>query len=176
MISAVKTESRHTPATSNAETQAESLDLSSALQFDERQMPAACQVSHGERELLTASPSHGSARPSTWRAAWPLSSWLESRCTAGGQEIEVDLVRSSSLERTVRPIAVVPLDEQRELTPESPPAIGNDELARALVLDGPDESLDNRETAIFLDGPEALSDATAAAPAPEAVIRELPVP
>jgi hypothetical protein len=71
-------------------------------------------------------------------------------------------------------MAVVPLDEQRELTPESRPVIRNDELARALVLEGPDESLDDRETAVFLDGPEALSDATAAAPAPEAVIRELP--
>ncbi len=71
-------------------------------------------------------------------------------------------------------MAVVPLDEQRELTPESRPVIGNDELARALALDSPDESLDNRETAIFLDGPEALADATAATPSPEAAIRKLP--
>ncbi len=74
----------------------------------------------------------------------------------------------------MRTIAVVPLDEQRELTPESRPVIGNDKRARAFVFDGSDESLDDRETAIFLDGSEALSDATAAALTPEAVIRELP--
>ncbi len=70
-------------------------------------------------------------------------------------------------------MAVVPLDEQRKLAPQCRTVIGNDEFARALVLDGPDESFNNRETAIFLDGPEALSDATAAAPAPEAIVREL---
>ncbi len=71
-------------------------------------------------------------------------------------------------------MAVVPLDEQREFTAKRRPIVRNDELARALLLDGTDESLDNRETAIFLDGPEALSNTTVAAPAPEAVIRELP--
>ena len=71
-------------------------------------------------------------------------------------------------------MAVVPLDEQRELTPENRPAIGNDELARAFVLEGPDEPLNNRETAILVDRPETLMDAVSPAPAPEAAIRELP--
>ncbi len=144
------------------------------LQLNDGKMCSPGQVGDVQVETLTASPSNRGLRPGTEGIPRPTSSWLEPRRTAGGREIEVDLVRSSSLERTVRPMAVVPLDEQREFTPENRPVIGNDELARALALDGPDESLDNRETAVFFDGPEALSDATAAAPAPEAAIRELP--
>ena len=144
------------------------------LQLNDGKMSSSDEVGDVQVKALTASPSHGSLGPGTGRIPRPSLSWLESRRTACGREIEVDLVRSSSLEGTVRTIAVVPLDEQRELTPESRPVIGNDERARAFVFDGSDESLDDRETAIFLDGPEALSDATAAAPAPEAVNRELP--
>ncbi len=148
--------------------------LRGLLQLNDGKMSSPDQVSDVQVEALAASPSHGNLRLSTGAAPRPSSSWLESRRTAGGREIEVDLVRSSSVKRTVRPMAVVPFDEQRELTEESRPVIGNDEPARALVLDGPDESLDNREAAIFLDGAEALSDTAAVAPAPEAVIRELP--
>ncbi len=110
------------------------------LQLNDGKMSSTDQVGDVQVEALATSPSHGSLRPSAGRSPRPSSSWLESRRSAGGRTIEVDLVRSSSLERTVRPMAVVPLDEQRELTPESRPVIGNDELARALVLEGPEDS------------------------------------
>ncbi len=144
------------------------------LQLNDGKMSSPDQVGDIQVQALTSSPSHGSLGLGTGRIPRPSSSWLESRCTTVGREIEVDLVRSLGLERTVRPMAVVPLDEQREFTLKRRPIVRNDELARALVFDGPDESLDNRETSIFLDRPEALSDTTVAAPAPEAEICELP--
>ena len=73
----------------------------------------------------------------------------------------------------MRPVSVVPRDEQREFTPQLPPVVGNDQPARALVLDGSDEPFDDRETAMFLDGTDALADATSLAPTPKVVIDEL---
>ena len=144
------------------------------LQFNDGQILAPGQIRDAQAEELTASSSNGSLRSGTWRTPRPSSSWLNARCAAGRPVIEVDLVRSSSIEGAMRPMAVVPLDEQREFAPESRAVIGNDELARALVLDGPNQSFDNRETAIFLDGPESLVDTTSATPAPESTVGELP--
>ncbi len=132
-----------TPAVPATDRVAAQAVLGGFLQLNDGKMFSPDQVGNVQVEALAASPSHGSLRPSAGRIPRPSPSWLKSRRTAGGREIEVDLVRSASLERTVRPMAVVPLDEQRELTPENRPVIGNDELACALILDRPDESLNN---------------------------------
>ncbi len=79
------------------------------LQFNDGKISSPDQVGDVQVEALAASPLHGSLRPSTGAVPRPLSSWLESRRPAGGREIEVDLVRSSSLVCTVRSMAVVPV-------------------------------------------------------------------
>ncbi len=60
------------------------------LQLNDWKMSSPDQVGDVQVEVLAASPSHGSLVPRTGGTPRPSSSWLESRRTAGGREIEVD--------------------------------------------------------------------------------------
>jgi len=73
----------------------------------------------------------------------------------------------------VRPVPVVPADVQRQLALESRPAVRNKQPSRALVLQGADHSLDDRDTAVLADGSESLADASSSAPPSKPLVAEL---
>ena len=55
---------------------------------------------------------------------------------------KIDLVRSPHLQPAVRPMAVVPLDEQGQLIPEHAVVVGHKQPPCALVLDRANEPFD----------------------------------
>ena len=143
------------------------------LQLNDGKMDASDHVADGQVEALATSPANGSLRPSTWRTSRPLVPGFDARRKASRREIEVDLVRSSNVKPAVRSKPVVPVDEQREFTPQFLPVVRNEESACALVLEGPDDSLDDGETAVLADRAEPPPDSTTAAPAPKPLVGEL---
>jgi hypothetical protein len=73
----------------------------------------------------------------------------------------------------VWPIAVKPLDEQRQFTPERVATVRNDQPTCALVFDRPDESFDDCKTPVLTDGSETLMDAFPTTPLSESSRDEL---
>ena len=108
-----------------------------------------------------------------WRAAGPVSSRLEPRCEASRSKTLIDLVRCSTIECFAWPVAVVPIDEQRQLPPKAIAPVGHQELSRALALDGPDEPLDDCDAPVFADRTEPLTNPSATAPLPECLVAKL---
>jgi len=75
----------------------------------------------------------------------------------------------------VGPVAVVPGDVEGQFLFHGGETVRNrDESPRALGLERPDAALDHGEAAVLANGPEALSDAAATAPASELPGREPP--
>ena len=73
----------------------------------------------------------------------------------------------------MRPVRVVPVDVQRQLPLKSSGTVGDQESSCALVLQGADHSLDDRDTAVLANGPESLPDAPSLAPASESPVSKL---
>ncbi len=101
------------------------------------------------------------------RPSWPPRTRLELRQEASRSSAEVDLVRCPRREHLVRPIAVVPLSEDREFALDCSEPERDQDSSRALGLHGPDEALDDRDAAVVPDGAEALTSAAAATPSTE---------
>jgi len=173
LIRSVKIKPGRTSATNKEAEQAGSLELRGFFQFNDRQMPAARQVRHSQRDPLAATPTHWGGRSGTRRASGPLSPWLEPWRSRSRQALKVDFIWSRRLQTAVRPMAVVPLDEEADLTAECSPIQRHENATQSLPLHGSHQSFDHRDAAVLLDGPEALADATPPAPSPESLVGEL---
>ena len=145
-----------------------SLDMSSGrLQFDDRQVSAAVEVTQHQFEpnARTASTIPGVAKPP--------SSGLVSRCLARRGKTAVHLRRRSSVEARVGPLLVVPDCVARELTAHLLQTEGHDDPPRTLGLHRPDEPLDHGDAPVPSDRSKPRPDAASSAPALERPAEEL---
>jgi len=162
LISAAQTSLGRTSAPCDTLTQACSLDLRGFLQLNNREMSAACEVRHDQRDPLATPPSHPCRRPGARRSSWPLSSRLKPWCLRSWQAIKVDLIESRSEQTAVRSMAVVPLDEQTNLTAKRSAIRRHENATKRLAFHGPHQPLDYRDAAVLLDGPESRNGASSA--------------
>ena len=119
------------------------LQLRGAVQLHDRQMLTTGYVADRKIKSNAAPATNGRPRCSARGAMRPASSRFKPRREAGWFEIVVNLIRCSTIEGFAWPVAVVPIHEQRQLSPEAFAPVGDQEPARALTLDGPDEPLDD---------------------------------
>jgi len=96
--------------------------------------------------------------------SWPIGSWLEARSAIGWVAAVVHFVRRAAVQRHVRPMFVVPADEQIEHSAERLASHGHHEQSRTAGLECQDESLDDGQAAVLADGPEARTDVATLAP------------
>ena len=90
---------------------------------------------------------------------------------------KVDFVGCRTAERHVRSMLVIPEAEPIKFTTKGCSPQGNDNLSRALVLDGQDQSLHHGNAAVFADGTVAgWLDDFSFYPAPERIAIEDTVP
>src|SRR5262249_46208460 len=148
--------------------------LRDALQCDDRQMLSAREVVDVQIEPGSAATVNRRLWSRARRTLGPLSSWLESRLAARGSEIVVDLVTRCAAEPLVRPLAVVPGAEERQLLAHQGSGERHEQAAHAFALDRLDQSLDDSDAPELPDGTEALVDSTALAPSAERPASELP--
>ena len=146
---------------------------SSSSQFDDREMLAVDAEADVKFEPNTAPTTNSRLGSGAPRATWPSCSRFEAGSEASGWPPEVDLVRCPHLEPSVWPIAVKPLDEQRQFTPERVATVRNDQPTCALVFDRPDESFDDCKTSVLTDGSEALMDALPTTPSSKRPVAKL---
>ena len=73
----------------------------------------------------------------------------------------------------MRSMSLVPLNERGQLIPEFFVVVGHQQFPRALVLDRPDQPLDHRDTALFLNRAVTPADLAPATPATKALVGEL---
>jgi len=144
------------------------------FQLDEWEVPAPRQVAHVQFESLAAAASDLRLLPRTRRARRPSSSRLKSWLATSRPSSEVDLVRRRAIESVVRSVLVVPVGEEHQLPAKSVTLVGDQQSPRTLALQRTNETFDHGDAAILADGSEALPDAPAGAPPPEALVGELP--
>ncbi len=149
------------------------VELRRSSQFDDRQVRSVRKEADAQFQPRTATAANVSRRPGTRRSTRPPLAWLKSRPMTSGHHGAVGLLRSCATQRLVRPVAVVPVDVQRQLAAEGVTLVRDQQPTRALVLDRSDQPLDHGDAAVLADCTKALLYTPAAAPSPESFVREL---
>ncbi len=86
----------------------------------------------------------------------------------------IDFVWGATIERGIRSVLVVPVNEQFELILESCLAHRDQAAACSLALHRPDEPFDDRDTTVLSNSAKPWLDCQSIAPSLEAVAPELP--
>ncbi len=149
------------------------IESGSFAQFDDREMPSIWTEADVKIESSTAPTANLHLRLSTGRTSRPTSPRLEPRCATSDRFPEVDFIGSSAVEPSMRAIPVVPGNEQRQLSSKCIPAVRDDHLPCAFVLDCPDEPFDDGDTSVLADGTESLADTLSTAPPPKRLVTKL---
>jgi hypothetical protein len=170
-VSATASTCSHTSGSRSAinSTCATVVALRSRSQRDHREMLATSEVLDLQFESNTWSTPQLGRRSGARCPARPSQSGLEAWLHAGRRRAEVDLVRRPTVEAVVRTLAVVPLREDRQVLSQRSFLIGNEQPSSALLLDGPDQTLDERDGTVLSKGTEALLDTASSRPVAEGV-------
>jgi len=117
----------------------------SALQLDNRQVPAAGDEMEIELKLRAWLARYERLWGSTSGSTWPFRPWFPARPSVGWQpQAMVDFVRRTAAQRHVRSMLVVPTNEERELAAERVAMNWNQCATRPFTLQRADEPLDDR--------------------------------
>jgi hypothetical protein len=88
----------------------------------------------------------------TGRAAWPLPAWFETRSRVGCRLSEIHLVRRLSIQRFVRTVLIVPIDDEFHFVLEIRLVLGHCDQKQYL-LERSMETFNNRNGAMLLTAP-----------------------
>ncbi len=135
-------------------------------------MAPAGKVIDREDERITRLAVDVDARRRTRRAAWPVRAWLESGLLVGHRTREEDLIGRLTVERVVRAVLVVPLENQFDFPLELRLVLGYRDH-RQKFFGGPMKTLDDGNAAVPADGTESRKDAHRFAPLLEVFALEL---
>ncbi len=127
-----------------------------------------------ERELISWSNGYRRLRFRAARLPGPPRSWLASWFKIGGWKRVMDLVWGATIERGMWSVLVIPVDEQFEFVLESCLAHRDQRTACSLTFHRPDETLEDRDAAMFPNSAEPWLDSPETAPGLVAVAPELP--
>ena len=147
--------------------------LCSTLQPNSRQVLAPLAASNFQGEAITGLSRHQRLRFSTTRAARPLGAGFDPRLVVRRALVKVHLRRRPTSQRHVRPVIIVPILEPGKVAMARLPSERNKKLTGALVLDGSDGPLHDRNAAVLADSTVARwLNASAFRPAPESIAIE----
>ena len=147
--------------------------LCGTLQLNSRQVLAPLAAFNFQGEAITGLPGHQRLRFSTTRTARPLGAWFEPWLAVCGALVKVHFRWRPTFERHVRSVVIVPLLEPRKLAMACLTSQWNNNLAGALVLDGSNAPLHDRNAAVLPHSTVAWRlNASALSPAPESIAIE----
>jgi len=117
-----------------------------------------------ECESISGLPGDERARFGAGRSARPAFARFDARPSIGRSQSEVHFVGCPAFERHVRAMLVVPSDKGTNLAAKRVSSLRDQNPASALVLHGPDETLDHGDAPVLSDGAVARTDSLTAAP------------
>ncbi len=138
---------------------------SNARELHARKMTTLGQKINGQMESDTRLSLDERSRVRARRGPRPARSRLEARPPVCGSLTEVNLVGRGALQGRVRSVGSVPANEQRKLVAKRAAQQRHDsKQSGALLFQGFNRSLNDRDAPLLADGAETLADAKAPAP------------
>ena len=135
-------------------------------------MTSARKVIDHKDEWIARFAVNVDARCRTRRAAWPARAWLDARLLVGRRTREEDLIGRAAVERVVRAVLVVPVDNQFDLPLELRLVLRYRDHPQKF-FDRPMKTFDDGDTAVFANGTESRQDVRCLAPLLEVFAFEL---
>ena len=137
--------------------------LRSSPNLDNRQMSPVRDEADAQFQRLAATTANVSRRSSARRSTRPPLARFKARRSTRRDDISVDLLRRRAVQDLMRPMAVEPIDVQRQLAAEDVTLVGDEQPTSALVLDRSNQPFDHGDAAVLADSAEALLNAAATA-------------